>query len=309
MLFGGVGLGPGPEGAGRPRYPYLEIVDPTSGTRYTTMSLNKSVFRGATMYSTFNVRVQSGAGLGNCSPTENERIPFVSDPSRGIICAEVYCYTEEKPCSGSHEFVLDIEDMLSNVPSPLNPRRRHVKWKDLSSSTAVFSYGSRRANPDITERYRVDDLRRLQSGFSCVAGFRYASQTQPIDPNNQTGLWCFFVYDFNPHRGSPDLPPGDTLQDPDPKWGYIKSASEITREVVGGLSRWKMRFDLTPGENFEGCEVTLTDHGVVLFNVRCLTIFSKRFKLTCFFESDTSQPLRFSRSADPSEGWVDESFR
>ena len=42
------------------------------------------------------------------------------------------------------------------------------------------------------------------------------------------------------------------------------------REVIGGLSCRRMRFDLPVGEEgVEKCHVTLADGGLVLFEVRC----------------------------------------
>lgn len=280
MLFGGIRRDPDPE-ADCLYYPYLKIIDPTSRTCSTTLALDKSVFNDATKYSTINIRVRSGAGLADCSLAENEGIPFVSGASRGIICAEVYWQsprTQRARRSLANVFVLDIEEMLSKVPSALNLRRHRVKWKDLSSSTAVLSYG-----PAHTGLYRVP------SGCSCVAGFRYASPTQLLDPKNPMGPRCFFVYDFNPHRGTPDILTSAAPRDPDLELDYEESASEITREVVGGLSCWKTRFDLpAAGEDHKGCPVALTDGGFVLLEVRCLAVFPGWFNIhLCSLEKDS----------------------
>jgi hypothetical protein len=79
--------------------------------------------------------------------------------------------------------------------------------------------------------------------------------------------------------------PGVVLKDPDPEVGYLKSASEITREVIGGLNCWSMRFDLPAAEeDIKKCHVALTDGGVVLFEVFCLApCFSKWLILMCFW--------------------------
>ena len=192
---------------------------------------------------------------------------FVSDVSRGIICAEVYWHTPGAPPARDFQssvFILDIEGVLSKVPLSSAVEQRREEWKDLSPSAAMFSY---HVGQDVTHKI-------LLRG-SYAAGFSYISPTQLLDPNNPTGPRCFFVYDFNPHRKTLDplTPEGS-----DPKTGYRKSASEITREVVGGLSCWKMRFDLPAAEaGLEECYAVLIDGGFVLVEVRCLTILSDGF--------------------------------
>lgn len=125
---------------------------------------------------------------------------------------------------------------------------------------ALFSYSSGH-----------EDRYRLFSRHSYVSGFRYASPIQPLAPEVPMGPRCFFVYDFNPHGEPSDSLPGAGAEDPHPETDFPRSASEITREVVGGLNCWRMRFDLPVAEeDVQKCHVALTDGGVVLFEVRCL---------------------------------------
>jgi hypothetical protein len=269
VLFGRIYNDPNPDTDCHYR-PYLEITDPTNRTCSTTLELDKSIFKHASKHTTAHIRVCSGAGHAKGILAEKEGMPFVSDASRGIIGAEVYWYTPDSQQVQNFEssvFVMDVEGVLSRIPSSLDLERRRVKWKDLSPSTAIFSYDSQQIA-----------LHRLLARYSYVVGFRYVSPTQPLSPGNSTGPRCFFVYDFNPHRETPDPLPGATPGGPDPETGFPKSASEITREVIGGLSCWKMRFDLPAAEEgLDECRVALTDGGVVLFEVRCLTISSDGF--------------------------------
>jgi hypothetical protein len=270
VLFGGIRSDPNPD-ADFHYYPYLEITDPLIGRACsTTLDLDKSVLKHTSKHSIVHTRVCSGADYEKGSLAEKEDMPFVSDATRGVIGAELYWHTpgaQQVQYFESSVFVLDVKALLSNVPSSLGLGQRHVQWKDLSPSTAVFSYGA--------GRYVQH---RILLRYSYVAGFRYVSPTQPIDPKNLTGPRCFFVYDFNPHRETPGPLLGATPEGPDPETGYPKRASEITREVVGGLSCWKMRFDLPAAEEgLDESHIALVDGGVVLFQVRCLTIFSQRF--------------------------------
>ena len=264
MLFGGIRRDLNPDDDCL-YHPYLEIADPTDRTCSTTLELDKYVLQHASRYITPNLRLRSGAGLEQGPFDEKEGMPFVSDAARGIICAEVYWPTLDTQGIRLSVFVLDIEGLFSKLPSPSDLKQRHVRWEDVSPSVAVFSYGSQQIF-----------LHGQLPKYSYVAGFRCASPTQLLDSNNPRGPRCFFVYDFNPHREAPGPP---TPEDPDPETGHRrKSASEITQETVGGLSCWKMRFDLPPARGgLEQRQVALMDGGVVLFEVRCLTIFSEWF--------------------------------
>ena len=230
------------------------------------LELDKNVTKRTLLHSTVDISVGSGAGYEEGSLAGGGGMPFVTDTARGMITADVYLHHSD-PWGGedfsrfeSHVFVLGIEDLLAKVPSPPNPERHYVEWKDLISSTALFSYSSGH-----------EDRYRLFSRHSYVSGFRYASPIQPLAPEVPMGPRCFFVYDFNPHREASDSLPGAGAEDPHPETDYPRSASEITREVVGGLNCWRMRFDLPAAEeDVQKCHVALTDGGVVLFEVRCL---------------------------------------
>ena len=264
MLFGGVRCDPDAD-TGCHYPPYLEITDPLTGHACsTTLELDKSVLQHTSEYTTVHIRVCSGANYEKGSPAEKEDMSFVSDASRGIIVAEVYWHTpgsQQVQYFQSSVFVLDVEGLFSKVPSSSDLEKRHVQWNELSLSAAIFSY---HVGP--YPRHRI--LLR----YSYTAGFRYVSPTQPLDSNDLTGPRCFFVYDFNPHR---ETSGPLTLEDPDLETGYQRSANEITREVVGGLSCWKMRFDLpAAGEGLDECHVALMDDAVVFFEVRCFSNFS-----------------------------------
>jgi hypothetical protein len=183
-----------------------------------------------------------------------------------MITADVYLYHrdfwegDDLPQFESYVFVLNIEDVLAKVPSPSDLGQRCIEWKDLRPSAAMFSYSS-----------GDEDRYRIFSRHSYVSGFRYASPIQPLVPEDPNGLRCFFVYDFNPYRETSDSLPAPAPEDPEQEMGYPQSASEITREVIGGLGCWKMRFDLpAAGEGVKKCHISLTDSGVVLFEVRWL---------------------------------------
>ena len=264
MLFGAICNDPAQD-ADRLYQPYLEIIDPTNCAYTATLELDKIVVENASIRTTVDISVGRGAGCEGSSLVGNEGTVFVSDASRGIITADFYlCHRHVRENRDSvvsrfesHVFVMAIEDVLAKAPSPSDPERCCIEWKDLSPSAAVFSYFS-----EGSDRYR------LFSRHSYVAGFRYASPIQPLVPKEPKGPRCFFIYDFNPYRETSDLLPGVVLEDPDPKTNYPSGASEITREVIGGLSCWKMRFDL-PGaeEDVEKCHVALTEAGIVLFEV------------------------------------------
>ena len=139
----------------------------------------------------------------------------------------------------------------AKVPSLPNPEQRYTKWKDLSPPAVMFSYSS-----------LGDDQYRIFSRHTYMAGFRYTSLIWPLVPENPRGL---FIYVFNPHRETPGLLPSAVPGDPDPKAAYLKSASEIEREVIGGLSCWRMGFDLpTAEEDLKNYHVSLTDGGTYL---------------------------------------------
>lgn len=247
-----------------PHRPYLEIVDPINPTYTTRLELDKSAMKRARVYSTVDISVGSGAGSEG-SFLEHNGAPFTSDVSRGIISADLYCYhpdaneDPDTPWYESYVFILKIEDILRRVPSLSNPEQRFLEWKDLSPSGTMFYYASANA----ADQYRIF------SRHSYVSGSRYVSPIRPLDSQNPMGPRCFFVYDFNPYRETPVPLSGAGLEDPDPETGYSKCASEITREVVGGLRCWRMRFDLpAAGEGVGKCNVALTDGGIILFEVR-----------------------------------------
>ena len=259
------------------RQPYLEIIDSTNPAGVTYLELDKNALRHTSLESTIDISVGSGAGHEEASPVGIGDMPFVSDTSRGIITADVYLYhggTHNFPRFESYVFVVDIEDTLTKIPSPSDPEQCYIEWEDLRSSTAVFSYST-------ADR----DQYRIFSRHSYVSGFRYASPIQPLVPEVPEGRRCFFVYDFNPHRETSGSIPGSLFEDPDPEVGYPRSASEITREVVGGLNCWRMRFDLPAAEEgIQKCHVALTDGGVVLFEVRpsVLLFGAVRYSLVLF---------------------------
>ena len=259
MLFGGIRRDSNLD-ADCHHHPYLEIIDPTNGTCSTSLELDDSIFKHAPKRSKAFIRVRSGTGYEG---EGKEGMAFVSDASRGLIGTEVYWLS---PCSFRLSvLIIDVEGLLSNVPSSSDLEQRHVQWKDLSPSAAIFSYDSRRIA-----------LHNLLAAYPYVSGFRYISPIQPLAPKNLMDPRYFFVYDFNPHREAPDSLPGVLPEEPDPETGYPKVASEITREVVGGLSCWRMRFDLpAAGEEIGERRVALMDGGVVLFEVRCFTIVSE----------------------------------
>ena len=265
VLFGAIPSGP-TRGADLVGYPFLEIIDPTCPTYATRLELDKSVLRHTSAYTTVDISVGSPTSFEGSTLTGDGGMPFVSEVSRGIISADVYCChrnaeeVNNLPFCEAFVFILNTEDLLSKVPSPSNLEQRYLKWKDLSSSAATFSY----ASMDEDDRYRIF------SRQSYVAGFRYVSPIQPLYPEDPMGPRCFFVYDFNPHRRTPGPLPGAIPEGSDSETGFHKSASEITREVVGGLGCWRMRFDLpAAGGDVQQCHVALTDGGVVLFEVRC----------------------------------------
>jgi hypothetical protein len=266
VLFGGIRRDSDPD-TDVHHCPYLEIIDPTDPTCFTTLELDKSIFKYASKHNTARIRVCSGAGHEKGILAEEGGALFVSDASIGIIGVEVYWFTLDFQRATNFElsvFALDVEGVLSKVPSSLDLEQRHVEWKDLSPSAAIFSYDSQQVT-----------LNGILENHSYLAGFRYVSPTQPLDTENPMGSRCFFVYDFNPHRETPGPLPGAAHEGSDPETGFPKSASKITREVVGGLSCWKMRFDLPAAEEgLDESHVALVDGGVVLFQVRFLIIFS-----------------------------------
>lgn len=247
---------------GHRSHPYLEIVDPTRPTDVTTLELDKSVVTYSSDTSV-SIKVGTGARDEEDSLTGNRGMPFVSDTARGIVVTEVNLYHrdarggDDSTRFESFVFVMNIEDLLTIVSSPLNPESRCVEWEDLCSSVAMFSYYSTGQ-----DRYRIFPRE------SYVSGFRYASPIQPLVPKNPDGPRCFFIYDFNPCRETSDSLPG-AAEDHPPGMNYPRGASETTREVIGGLSCWKAKFDLpAAGEGVKKCHVTLIDSGVVLFEVR-----------------------------------------
>ena len=275
VLFGAIRRDPN-QYAGRHHQPYLEIVDPTRPDGVTHLELDKSTLRHASLFSTVDISVGSGAGLEEASLVGSGGMPFVSGTSRGIITADVYLRhhhdDDNIPRFESYVFVVDIEDTLAKVPSSSNPERRYVEWEDFRSSAAMFSYST-----TDHDRYRI------VSRHSYASGFRYASPIQPLVPEDLEGRRCFFVYDFNPYRETSNSLLGPTPEDPDPETGYPRGASEITREVIGGLSCWKMRFDLPAAEgDVAKCHIALTDRGVVLFEV-CVTLLLGVVRYSCMF--------------------------
>lgn len=146
---------------------------------------------------------------------------FVSDTVRGIIIANIYLYHhdvwEADNSLESFAFVVRIEDLLAKVPSSPNPEPRYVEWKNLRSSTAMFSYHS-----------AGEDRYRIHSRDSYVSGFRYASPIQPLAPEDSNGPRCFFICDFNPCRKTLDSLPGATAESPRPETDCPQSASETT---------------------------------------------------------------------------------
>ena len=265
VLFGAIRNDPSREN--QPRYPYLRIIDPTNCTCATTLELDKSVVEHASICSTINITIGSGASHEEGSLTRSGGIPFALDTSRGIITANVHLRNPNilnLPRFESHVFVLDIEETLAKVHSPWDLEECYIKWKSLSPSTAVFSYSS-----------PGSDQYRIFTRHSYAAGFFYASPIQPLVPEVPEGSRCFYIYDFNPYRQTSNQLPGTVLEDPDPETGYLESASEITREFIGGLDCWRMRFDLPAAEDdVMKCHVALTDGGVVLFEVCCLVLWS-----------------------------------
>ena len=266
VLFGASPDGPTRD-ADLAGYPFLEIIDPTCPTYTTRLELDKSVLRRTSAYANVEISVGGSEGFEGSTLTRVGDIPFASEVSRGIISAVVYCCNRDPggidnpPFGEAFVFILNVEDILSKVPSPPNLEQYHLKWEDLSPSAATFSY----ASMDEDDRYMIS------SKHSCVTGFRYISPIQPLYPEDPMGPRRFFVYDFNPHRGTSGPLPGAVPEDLDPETGYNKSASEITREVVGGLGCWKMRFDLpAAGGDIQQCHVGLADGGFLLFEVRYL---------------------------------------
>lgn len=126
MLFGAIRYDPN-QGVNDQRQPYLEIIDPTMPSVVTTLELDKSVMNASTD-STVDISMGSGAGHEAGSLTGSGGIPFVSDPSRGIISVDIYLYHPNSRGGERFEayiFVMDIEDMLTKVPSPSGPNRRY----------------------------------------------------------------------------------------------------------------------------------------------------------------------------------------
>ena len=266
VLFGASPNGPTRD-ADLAGYPFLEIIDPTCPTYTTRLELDKSFLRRTSAYATVEISLGGSEGFEGSTFTGDGGMPFFSEVSRGIISVDVYCCDRNAgginnpPLGEAFLFILNMEDILSKVPSPSNLGQRYLKWEDLSSLAATFHY----ASMDEDDRYLIS------SRHSYVAGFRYVSPIQPLYPEDPMGPRCFFVYDFNPHRRMSGPLPSAVPKDSDPETGYNKSASEITREVVGGLGCWKMRFDLpAAGGNIRHCHVALTDGGFVLFEVRYL---------------------------------------
>jgi hypothetical protein len=269
ILFGAIRDGPN---VLRRCQPYLEISDPTNPTGVTTLELDESALKDISSHFIVDIdfRVRSGAGHEEGSLAGNRGIPFVPDISRGIITADLHLFHRNHhpqhdglPRFESYVSVMDIESMLTKVPSLSNPEQRCIEWKDLCSSAATFHYSS-----------LDEDQYRLFSRESYASGFRYVSPIQPL-LGNADGPRCFFVYDFNPCREASDLLPDSAPEDPESGVGYPQSTSETTREVAGGLCCWRTRFDLpVADENVRKCHVSLTDGGVVLFEVRRLVTCS-----------------------------------
>ena len=268
MLFGAIPSNIGNH-ADHSSHPYLEIIDPITPTHAIRLELDKSPAKHTSTYSTVDISIRNGASHEESSSAGNGGMPFALDPSRGVISAYTYCYNcngedTNLPWYESHVFVMDIGDIVSKILPLSNPEQRCIEWKNLAPYAAVFSDAS-----------VGNDRYRIFSRHAYMAGFRYVSPIQPLDPKDLMGPRCFFIYDFNPYREALDCHPG--LGDLDPETGYPKGASEIVREVVGGLGCWKMRFDLpAAGEDVEKCYVALTAGGVVLFEVRRLASFLER---------------------------------
>ena len=179
VLFGGIhhDLNPDDDCLYRP---YLEITDPTDGTCSTTLELEKSTIQHPSGYTAPKIRLRSGVGLEQGPFDEKEGMPFVSDAARGIIGAEVYWSALDTRGIRLSVFVLDIEGLFSKLPSPSDLQQRHVRWKDVSPSVAIFSHDSQQ-----------NFLRARSSRYPYVAGFRCASQPQLLDSNNPAGPRCF----------------------------------------------------------------------------------------------------------------------
>lgn len=277
MLFGAIPSDLGTN-ADHPRHPYLEIIDPITPTHAIRLELDNNPAKHTSAYSTVDISIRNGASHEESSSAGNGGMPFTLDPSRGVISAYTYCYNCDRehidlPWYESHVFVLDIGDIVSKILPLSNPEKRYIEWKDLAPYAAVFSDAS-----------VGNDRYRIFSRHAYMAGFRYVSPIQPLDPKDLAGPRCFFVYDFNPCREASNYRPGAGLEDPDPETGYPKGASEIVREVVGGLGCWKMRFDLPAvGEDVEKCYVALTTGGFVLFEVRRLASSLERFDSDLYF--------------------------
>jgi hypothetical protein len=274
VLFGAIRNGPTRD-RNHTDHPFLEIIDPTDTTYTTKLELDKSFVKRTSAYTTVDISVGSPGSCEGSVLIGQGDVPFASEISRGIISADVYCCHRDAgednniPLFEALVFIMNAEDILSKVPSPSNPEQRYIEWRDLSPSAATFPYASMAG----------DDRYRIFSRHSYVAGFRYVSPVQPLDPEDPLGPRCFFVYDFNPHREASDPLPCVVPEDPDPETGYHRSASEIIREVVGGLSCWKTRFDLPAArDDVEKCHVALTDGGIVLFEVRYLVSFYECFE-------------------------------
>jgi hypothetical protein len=268
ILFGAIRNGPD---AVRQYQPYLEISDPTNPTEATTLELDENALKDISSHFIVDTdfRVRSGAGHEEGSPAGDGGIPFVPDTSRGIITADLHLFHRNHhpqhdglPRFESYLFVMDIEGMLTKVPSPSNSEQRCIEWKDLCSSAATFHYSS-----------LDEDQYRLFSRESYASGFRYVSPIRPL-LGNPDGPRCFFVYDFNPCREASDFLPVSAPEDPGSGASYPQSAREITRGAVG-LGFWRMRFDLPAAdENIKRCHISLTDGGVVLFEVCWLMTYS-----------------------------------
>ena len=265
--------------AGRQQQPYLEISDPTNPTNAIVLELDESVLKHASQNSIINISLWTGAGREHGPLTGNGDLPFVPDTSRGIVAADVSLFHRDRPSwrdgpprFESYVFLMDIEDTLAKDSSPPNLEQSCTEWEDLPSSAATFHYHS----PD-------EDRYALSSRSAYVSGFRYASPVRPLLENSD-GPRCFFVYDFNPYRETSGFLPSSSPEDPEPGVGYPRSASEITREVIGGLGCWRMRFDLpAKDENCTECHVSLTDGGVALFEVRWLMTCTLKWSGTHLF--------------------------
>ena len=270
VLFGALRID---HNTGRQQQPYLEISDPVSSNGAIVLELDGNVLERASPGSVVHITLWTGAGREDSSLAGNGGVPFVPDPSRGIVAIDVsFLYCDRPPQRGrfprfaSYVFVMDIEGLLAKVPSSSNLEQCCIEWKDLYSSVASFYYHS-----------SDEDRYALSSRDLYVSGFRYASPIQPL-LENPDGPRCFFVYDFNPYREMAGFLPGSSQEVPEPGVGYPRSASEITREVIGGLGCWRMRFDLPAmEEGFTRCHVSLMDGAVVLFEVRWLATCSLKW--------------------------------